>query len=292
MIIVRLMGGLGNQMFQYALGSALSLKNNSVLKLDLAFLLDRTAKKNFMFRDFDLPIFNIRANIASPEEVKTYYNFYNRARKKLLPNELGNPYIKEKVNYFDPAILTAGGNCYLHGHWGSEKYFKEYEAKIRQDFTFKAPLTPLGRQLADEIQNTTAVCLNVRRGDYVTNPEVGKILSLTGIDYFRKAIDLMRSKVHNPHFFVFSDDQQWVNENIRIDLPMTIVDDRYNGEKYGEKLHLMSLCKHFIIPNSSFAWWGAWLSSNRGKIVVTPEKWFVSSDYDSKDIRPEGWLAI
>lgn len=291
MIVVRLMGGLGNQMFQYALGRALSLKNNTLLKLDLSFLLDRTTKENFTFRDFDLPIFTIQENIASPEEIRYYYNFYNRTKRKFFPNA-ANPYVKETVNYFNPAILNAGDNSYLDGHWGSEKYFKAYESHIRKDFTFKAPLSNIALELAKEIQNTDSVCLNVRRGDYVSNPEVGKILNLTGMDYFRKALELIQSAVPNLHLFVFSDDQQWARENIQFDVPITFVDDRYNGEKYGEKLHLMSRCKHFIIPNSTFAWWGAWLSSNPGKMVVTPAKWFVSTNYDSKDVRPEGWFSV
>jgi len=291
MIIVRLMGGLGNQLFQYAAGRRLAEIHQTTLKYDLTFLLDRTPKKNFTFRDFDLPIFNITVNVASDSEINAYYNTINRAKRKFLPT-YPNPYFKERFFHFDPSVLQLPDNCYLDGHWTSDKYFIDIEQLIRKELTFKNQLDERGELLSKKIQNCNSICLNVRRGDYVTNADINSKIGLTNLDYFFNAVELINKKTKAPEIFIFSDDIEWCAENLKFNLPTHIVDHSYKGHKFEQYLKLMTQCKHFIIPNSTFAWWGAWLSSYKDKVVITPKKWFNDSTLDDKDLRPQDWISL
>lgn len=291
MIIVKLMGGLGNQMFEYAIGRALSLRHDTALKMDTTFLLDRTPREaGFVFRDFDLGIFNITASFATPTEVAALNKklFDSKKADTLLRKILGKQptYFKEPHFEFYPEIFSLGPDVYLEGYWQSEKYFKEYEAVIRQDFTFKAPLSAAAATLLAEMNNRQAVCVNVRRGDFVTNAYHGT----TGLDYYKAGEALIASSIHTPHFYVFSDDVQWCEENLHFDHPTTYVSHAYAGEKFRDYLQLMTNCRHFIIPNSSFGWWAAWLSQHSGKIVVAPKQWFGEGNANTKDLLPQDWV--
>lgn len=293
MIITRLMGGLGNQMFQYAAGRRLALSNRTVLKLDLSYIQDRTPRKDFTFRDYALSMFHIQAEIATSAEVQSFYNIPNRAIGKLLPMFWGkNKYVRERYFYFDPAVLHLPDNRYLDGHWPSEKYFKDVEPVIRKDFTFRLPLDDQARSIADQIRSKNSICLHVRRGDYVTSESVAKIIGVMGLEYFTQAVDYLADRVENAEVFVFSDDTAWCRENLRLKVPTTVVDPDYQGRRSEQDLHLMTLCKHFAISNSTFAWWGAWLANHPGKMVVTPAKWMNDPSLDTKDIRPDDWIKL
>jgi len=296
MIIVKLIGGLGNQMFQYALGRHLAYKYQTELKLDIHYLLDRRPREHMIFRDYDLPIFNIHENIATKEEIAAFTGRYMSRRKKLifrLKKLVNEPKIKNEITpHFDSKILDAGPSSYLVGFWQSEKYFIDIEGLIRSDFTFKSNLNPKCKELAQQIESVNAVCLNIRRADYVTNPLSSKFLGFIGIDYIHRAVEIISEKVERPVFFVFSDDISWCKENIHLSYPSTIVSHEYAGDKFGYYLQLMILCKHFIIPNSTFAWWAAWLNSNPNKIVIAPKNWVRESSRYNKDIVPESWIQI
>lgn len=296
MIIVKLIGGLGNQMFQYALGRHLAIKYNTVLKLDTSYLLDRRPRKDMVFRDYDLSIFNIEEKIATESEVVSYtrqYKSYWRALIFSLFEKISKPnVVREQSPHFESKILESGQSAYLIGFWQSEKYFKDIESTIRSDFTFKEKLNSRCNSLALTIQSTNAVCLNVRRTDYVTNPLSSKYLGFIGLDYIYQAVNLIAENVHQPEFFIFSDDLEWCKENIRLDYTCTIVSHEYAGEKFADYLHLMTLCKHFIIPNSTFAWWAAWLSTNTDKIIIAPKNWVKESSRYNKDLLPEKWIQL
>jgi hypothetical protein len=293
MIISRLQGGLGNQMFQYALGRVLSLKNNTELGIDTTFLLDRTPIPNFTFRDYDLDVFNINPKIVSRNEIPYLYRKYKLGvfmryidylRRKILPTPG-----KEKIAYhFDKKILDTGPDVYLEGWWQSPKYFKGYEDVIKKDFTFKSDWSQDILSLSQEIKNTESVCMFFRRGDFIGNYFHDVVES----DYYNKALDLLKSNTKIEKIYVFSDEIEWCKKNVMFPYPTLFVDEKFDGYKYSGKLFLMTCCKNFIIPNSSFSWWGAWLASNPDKIVVCPKKWTGNDSVDTSDLIPQDWIRI
>ncbi len=299
MILVRFTGGLGNQMFQYALGMQLAIKNGTELKIDTTFLLDRTAPHEIVtHRELDIDIFQLNLQQASSTEIwnfngRSYAHFpgkiYNRLtwllyRKKKL--------IVEKQRRFQPEILRTPDNRCLVGAWQSEKYFKDISDRVKAQYTFKNVLSGKAFDLAQEISRGHSLCVNVRRGDYVTSPVYSKVLGAMPLGYFSDALTLMRTKQPIDHIFIFSDDIAWCQANLRFDEKTTIVQHDVAGPKFSTYLQLMSLCKHFIIPNSSFGWWAAWLGADPDKTVVAPLNWFKDPSYDSTDLVPDEWLRI
>ena len=155
----------------------------------------------------------------------------------------------------------------------------------------------MSQKLAERIRSAESVCVNVRRGDYVSSPSSIEFLGFVGTEYYSESIKIIYARVTNPTVFVFSDEIEWCIDNLRFDCPTTFVGHEYAGEKFRDYLYLMSLCKHFIIPNSTFGWWGAWLSNSKG-IVVAPKKWFNATkwfngtDLDTSDLIPAGWIRL
>jgi hypothetical protein len=198
--------------------------------------------------------------------------------------------VTEKTFAFDPTVLDAPGNVWLDGYWQSEKYFKEIEPIIREEFVLRSTSANV-QKLAERIQSTESVCVNVRRTDYVTAPDTKALLGFVGTDYYVESMKIICARLANPTVFVFSDEVRWCTDNLQFDCPTTFVGHEYAGEKFREYLYLMSLCKHFIIPNSTFAWWGAWLSNTKGT-VVAPKKWFNKTELDSGDLIPTGWVRV
>ncbi len=291
MIIVRLKGGRGNQMFQYALGRALSLKNDTILKLDTTYLENKTKRKNFTFRNFDLSIFNIKAEIAKTSDLPFFYRFLN-GRFVFIFEALVNKFKLggglEKKFSFNENILNLKDGAYVSGYWQSPKYFSEIESTIRNDFSLKElPLQNI-QDKAHEIKNTDSVCIHVRRGDYVGNP----FYDVTDLDFYKKGIDLIRSQKNISKIYVFSDDIDWCKENLKFDIETFFVDDSFNGDKNEGTMYLMSFCKNFVISNSTFAWWGAWLAPSSDKIVVCPKRWFGDDIIDTSDLIPKEWIRI
>ena len=276
------MGGIGNQMFQYAAGRRLALKHKTILKLDLTFLLDRTPLENFTYRDYALDAFNIQENFFNPTE-----NNICRIEQKLKPmNSINEPHF-----YFWESMLCAPDDSYLNGYWQSEKYFKDVEDIIRNEFTVKLKADGLNKKLAEEINTCEAVSLHVRRGDYASNPVTNKYHGLCSLDFYQKALKKITSCTENPHFFIFSDEPEWAQENLNFKHPFKFV-TRNGAEKSYEDLRLMSMCKHHIIANSSFSWWGAWLSEYQKKIIIAPRRWFNNDNLSTIDLIPEGWIKV
>lgn len=232
MIVVKLAGGLGNQMFQYAAGRYLSEKHQTILKLDLTFLLDRSPRKDFVYRDYNLDLFQVQENFAIPEETVSFGK-YRRVRRILYAiQQKLNPslpvYVREAPYHFDLRFFRIPAHAYLEGFWQSEKYFKGIEPIIRKEFTFRDDLDDFGREMAARISSVNAVCLNVRRGDFISISVANQHHGVCEIDYFVRAIRIIGEKVSNPHFFIFSDDTEWCHANLRFEHPFTLV-DRSNG---------------------------------------------------------------
>ncbi|MGA2298743.1 MAG: alpha-1,2-fucosyltransferase [FCB group bacterium] len=297
MLIIKLIGGLGNQMFQYALGRKLSLQHGVELKLDLSWF-DNVPSIDTK-RSYALGVYNINENFATKDDIKKY-------KKIIAPNfpilnmlfdrltsllGLNKSYIREKQINFIPEILEIKDNSYLDGYWQCEKYFDDIKDILQKDFTLKEPLSDRAKGYDELIQNCNAVSLHIRRGDYVKNPRTNAFHGICGLDYYEKCIDIIENKVEKPHFFVFSDEPDWAKENLKLSHPAVYL-DRQPQNKDAEDMYLFTHCKHHIIANSSFSWWGAWLSQNPGKIVLAPKHWLNLPYEKIKDIVPESWQKI
>ena len=291
MIIVQVIGGLGNQMFQYAVGKHLAIKNNTELKLDIS------AFDWYHLHAYRLDNFNINATIATKEEISImskygrYEHLFRHALDLITPY-YERTYIRQREQSFDPNILKVGGNAYLAGYWASEKYFIDIADEIRKDFTLKKEPDWITAKISGEIVNTNSVSLHIRRTDYV---DMGVTLPL---DYYDRAIDDVCKHIDNPHFFVFSDDHKWAEENLSLPYPATFVMEN-GAEKDYNDIYLMSLCRCHIVANSTFSWWGAWLDPNKKKRVYVPKNWFQNSPTSNmtvniimKDINPESWHGL
>jgi Glycosyl transferase family 11 len=199
-------------------------------------------------------------------------------------------FVVEPYFHYWYGIKNIPCDSYLMGYWQSEQYFADIANIIREDFTFKLPMSQQNAELAKQINQVNAVSLHIRRGDYANNPETMATYGLCSLDYYKEAIRYIVERVNAPHFFIFSDDINWVKNNLKIDYPYQYVDHNHGTESYND-MRLMSLCKHHIIANSSFSWWGAWLNRNPEKLVVAPQKWF-ANELNVDDLFPRGWITL
>jgi hypothetical protein len=290
MVVVKLMGGLGNQMFQYAFGRDLATRLNKQLVLDLDFLLDRSHKDNFVYRDFDLDLFDL----------DNYLLFDEKRREKFFKKSFFNKppfFYKEKsFNYQDYSTVLFSKKIYLDGYWQSFKYFKNIENQLRKEFKFKIPLTQEQFILQEEIQSKKSVCINFRRTDFVTIKTSIHTHGVPTMVYYENALNYLKDKVGNDiELYVFSDDIEWCKQNFHTTFPTFFVGhEKYKGERFSSYLQLIKSCKHFIIPNSTFGWWGAWMGEYKDKVVITPENWFADNNLQSQtqDLRPESWICL
>lgn len=292
MIISQIIGGLGNQMFQYAAGRALSLKKETKLALDISAF-----DASQMHQGFELnEVFIVSARIASREELKSVLGWQSPARIRQLVSRKPFSILRSKdlvaEPYFQywPEINNVSNNCYLSGYWQSEKYFVKAGEQIRADFVFKSPLSGENAELSKKIKQVNSVSLHVRRGDYMNNQKTNATHGVCSLEYYKKAIQYVAERVAQPYFFIFSDDIEWVKENLIIDFPFVYVQHNRSKESYKD-MQLMSMCCHHIIANSSFSWWGAWLNPGKGKIVVAPAKWFANQT-SVRDLFPQGWVTL
>ena len=296
MIIVSIFGGLGNQMFQYACGRALAKHHDVELKLDNSYLADKSERENFTVRDYELDVFNIKEEVSNIIEVRNFVpDLWNCNKSDLLKYKLirlfnGNKYYFEKKKFiFDPKIEQIKGNSYFYGYFQTEKYFSDIRKDLLQTFTLKNEPDNQNKRLIEKIKVENAVSVHIRRGDYHDSP-----FNLLDMEYYLNAIELIKQKVENPKFYIFSNDYEWVVENFgSLALEKTIVDFNFAGKSYLDMI-LMSYCKHNICANSSFSWWGAWLNQNQTKIIITPKQWFKNEEYTDTtyDLIPENWIKL
>jgi hypothetical protein len=268
MVITRLIGGLGNQCFQYALGRHLAEIHHSELKIDISEF------ETYKLHAYSLSSYNIIENFATSEDI---------ARLK---------HVREKHLHFDPEVLHLPDGIYLHGYWPSEKYFTSIADIMHRELTVKLHLSGRDNEIADQITSCDSVSVHIRRGDYLPNTYSEQLLETSSLEYYLCSVEHIIANVNKPHIFVFTDDKAWARENFNLPYPITFVD--HNGpDKNHEDLRLMSLCKHNIIANSTFSWWGAWLNNNPDKIVCAPNKWFTDkAKSSSKDLIPDSWVKI
>lgn len=309
MVIVQLLGGLGNQMFQYAFGRALSLRTDAPLLLDKTLLEDHRPGVHSTNRNYALDIFRFQANFARRSDVRRYHPFGTgkpgkalfHLRKRLagarmLPERLGTvDIVREEGFRFDPAMLNFKPPLYASGLWQSWKYLDQHESQIRQDFNFRHGLGDAGDALARRLDKPDSVILHIRRGDYVSVAQNAELLGFVGMDYYRAAIEHIRSLIHEPRFFVFSDDLEWSRRELPqfglradyVDLPAPA-----GVPQHAFEMQLMSRGANFIIANSTFSWWSAWLAGNSARSVIAPARWFADSSVDASDLLPPHWRTL
>lgn len=293
MVIVQLKGGLGNQLFQYAIGRSLAHRNGVDLKIDVSVFGDGCG-----LRSYRLGHLNIIEDFATPKDIQRLNPrrlqplawLGCQIKRRLLPY-YRQSIIRERSLSFDTDVLKAGGHVYLIGYWQSERYFTEIANLIRSDFTIKN--NPLGQNqdTLENIERCNSVSIHIRRGDYATNQTTNRVHGVLELDYYRKAVDFIARKISRPQFFVFSDDMTWVKQNFKLSLPVFFIEHNSTLTEY-EDLRLMSQCKYHIIANSSFSWWGAWLATFPDKIIIAPHKWFAQDEIDITSRYPSSWVLL
>jgi hypothetical protein len=280
MIVVRLCGGLGNQMFQYAMGMGLSRRYNKKLVLDLSGF------KHDDLRDYELCLFNISNNIEYKSSNNIFFNLLRRANiLKFFPD-----YYLERGFGYDSNIIVKE-KLYLEGYFQSEKYFQFIRAELLREFSISKDLSPNTLKTQDCILSSrNSVSLHIRRGDFISNYKTKSFHGNLSVEYYDRAIQFIESKVSAINLFIFSDDIEWAKNNIRHKNTFFVEN---NKEKIcHEDIYLMSLCDSNIIANSTFSWWGAWLNKNPDKIIIAPKKWFNDQSIRTDDLIPEFWKRL
>ncbi len=292
MIIVKIIGGLGNQLFQYAFGKAIEKKLGKNVYYDISEF------SYYDLRNFELHHFNVELKFASKESERELNNFKNRLlfriSRILKIEELVFKYLsyyREHVDNKPININRINNDIYLDGYWQSENYFLEIKDIIYRELSIKTELSIKNQNQLKEISLVNSISLHIRRGDYITNNRVSKIYETCSLEYYQKACDYISDRIENPVFFIFSDDIEWAKSNLRNQYNNIFVDANC-AQSAIEDLRLMSSCNHHIIANSTFSWWGAWLNQNQSKIVIAPKVWFVDQYKNFNDPIPIGWIRI
>jgi hypothetical protein len=292
---VLLSGGLGNQLFQYALGKSLAVKNNTSLVLSASYIESKLPVKKLASQmKYELGIFNIDAKIEhSLIQQKILYPFAKLehiVRDKL--NQTKLTLLDEKSFEFQPDFLLYTDNTYAKGNFQSEKYFKSIESILKKELQFNVPLNKENLNWSTKIESADSVAIHVRRGDYISIQKNQDKFFIQSLDYYKNAIAYVASKIMNPTFFIFSDDISWTKENLTSGFPMHFIDNNNTPQTSYIDMQLMSLCKHNIICNSTFSWWSAWLNANPEKIVIAPKNWFADKSINSQDLIPSEWIKL
>lgn len=283
MIDLKIGGGLGNQLFQYAAARSLALKKGTGLNIDTSFYdhFDQDTPRLYL-----LELFNVA--VASYEPADSGY--FRTVKLNKFFRQLSfykrlyfNRYYFEAGMAFYSKFNQLPDGVWLSGYFESDQYFKDYADIIRREITLKEdfPVDPV-------ITSSESVFVHVRRGDYLLT-QYKNFHSLCPLDYYKRAIALMREQVANPKFFIFSDDIVWTKANL------DVADAVYvsgTGLKDYQELITMSRCQHAIIADSTFSWWGAWLIKNPNKVVIAPQRWFVSDKDNRPELTPPEWIRL
>tara|TARA_R110002126_G_scaffold291763_2_gene457117 strand:+ start:15216 stop:16019 length:804 start_codon:yes stop_codon:yes gene_type:complete len=266
-IIVRIVGGLGNQMFQYAYAKSLEQRGFEV-QIDISKF-----KKYKLHGGYQLDKYKI--------DLGTSGNFSTLLSKLQLKKNR-----KEKSLLFDKKFLQLSGNEYVKGYFQTEKYFTNIRHILLNQFVIQQKLSNTTTEYAARIKNDTNSCsVHIRRGDFISDQKANSVHGTCDVNYYKKAIELINTKFKETHFFVFSDDISWTKTNLKIDNAIYINHKTIPHED----LHLMSLCNHNITANSSFSWWAAWLNQYKNKTVIAPKKWFIEK---KNEVACENWIQL
>lgn len=299
-MIIRINGGLGNQMFQYAFGKAMAHELNLNVLYDLNWLRTTHAHRKATNRKDELQAFCVQIKEVDPKSVTGFALRKSNWIKKTICWFLFTfrilHLLREKEEFAIDTFLKSRITkiAYIKGYFQTEDYFKAYEDEIRKDFTLAQPLSDSSLKYSQLITEHNAVSIHVRRGDYVHNQQINKFHGTCSNEYYQQAINYISTHVEYPVFFIFSDDLAWVKQQPWVsEINKVYVEGNTDTQSY-EDMCLMSLCKHQIIANSSFSWWGGWLNQNACKIVIAPRKWLKQDNMNKKVKRliPEEWIKM
>ncbi|RZB35282.1 MAG: hypothetical protein SRB1_01050 [Desulfobacteraceae bacterium Eth-SRB1] len=302
MIIINLMGGLGNQMFQYAAAKQLSIIHNTTLKIDASNFKKLTSNNEHVFQ---LDCFRITTQQASKEEVNKYKTPGSRLRNliglvsRTLPGHATDKnldllYEEPDGSAFKDVFLDLGPDRYLIGYFNSYKYFSAIRDILINEYTPKSDISAPAQEMIKQIENTNSVSIHIRRGDYFSDPGVRQCIEgIITDNYYHNALEYIFQRTNTPHFYIFSDDMPWVIKNFRVPASVTYVN--INPPQRGlEDLWMMSRCKHNITAGgSTFSWWAAYLNRNADKIVVRSKKTSNDIKYNHPDdYFPPEWQIV
>ncbi len=294
LVVVRLQGGLGNQMFQYAFGAAVSVEFDARLKFDSRYLSSFETKRNLDLTSLRVPYEEAQSKDLSRFRMvnsdRTSPLLARLTRHHLFENR---KVVREPDFGYHPGLTKIDhAGKYFIGYWQSYKYFEGIRQKLGRDLETRSALSPKAKLLEAEILGQKSICLNVRRGDFAHNPETKSFHGLMSIDYYTRALNALRSQGDFDRVFVFSDEPEWCRENFSFDKDLNVVSHSHAGPSFSHYLHLMKSCSGFVIPNSTFGWWAAWLSGCSADNVVAPEAWFASNSFDTQHLIPAGWTRV
>lgn len=287
MIAFKAQGGLGNQLFQYAAARHLALQHKCALVVDHHWFdhpgLGETP------RSLELTRYPLEMRLATRSELFRWAPIRSRWGRYLKPLQ-SMTVIHEKGFGINSNVFTAPPNSYLVGFWQSEAYFTAIREQLLTELTPLDHPGPADLTLIEQMEQSESVCVHVRRGDYVSLASASTYHGLCSLTYYRKAIEQMAERLHAPTLFVFSDDPEWTKANLRSSYPTHFVDHNPPEQAF-QDLRMMSKCKHHILANSSFSWWGAWLSRSANQIVIAPEQWY-AVDRPTPDLIPARWIRM
>jgi hypothetical protein len=269
-LIIRIKGGLGNQLFSYAAARRLALVNNVELVIDhiSGFTKDYEYRRQYALDNFQIPV-RKATKFERLEPFGSYRRWILKQQSRRQPFS-SRCYLEQEGRDFDRRLLSfkITKTTYLEGYWQSENYFKDIESLIRQDLKILPPEDYQNRAISEKINNCVSVSIHVRWFD---KPGVNGIHNLSS-DYYHNSLKLIEAQVNNPHYFLFSDNPEAAIEKLNIPSErVTFVSHNQGDSNAYADLWLMSQCRNFITANSTFSWWGAWLGSNKDKIVITPD---------------------
>lgn len=288
MIITKITGGLGNQMFQYAYGRKLAMEWNMPLKLDRSEL---EGNRLATPRKFELDHFNVVLDFPTPAELNAVKLDEERGVvNKLLMKFKQRGFPVQSSHILEGQPLHKKNAIYLDGYWQSEKYFNDIAALIRKEFTPRHGWDKNNEEVLGSIQSTQAVSIHVRRGDYVTNAVANSYHGTCSPAYYQQAVSYIAQRVQDPVYFVFSDDLEWCRGHLDFGGRPAHFIGHNGGDRAFMDIMLMRNCQHHIIANSSFSWWGAWLNDRADKLVIAPNRWFTQKD--DNNIVPESWIRL
>lgn len=292
MICICLNGGLGNQLFQYAAGRALALRHSTELLFDLSLL---EKKGRDTHREFELFHFNCVGRIATKKELHripkiVYFPnlFYKYTSWRIY---------REHTGAYNPSYLYLSDNTYLVGYWQSFRYFNNISSYLALDFNPKNSLSSTSALIQEKINISSSVAIHIRRGDYITNPSASRTHGILPISYYYKALNDLYNRISNLKIFIFSDDPEWCKSQLLFNNNEVIYITNNTREDSWQDLILMSKCRHHIIANSSFSWWGAWLADQKmiysERYVYAPQNWFINmNNQNINDRIPPHWIRI
>ncbi|WXT99922.1 MAG: O-antigen biosynthesis glycosyltransferase WbnK [Catillopecten margaritatus gill symbiont] len=290
MITVSIVGGLGNQMFQYAFAYSVSKKTKKSFDIDISDFEDCEH-----CRPYQLNIFKIKDKFTHYRVKRKKRNLLNGIIKKIkiiAYKLLNRGYFYQEGNcHFDANVFNIKNNTYFSGYWQSELYFRESRNDLLKQFTLKDPLHIKSQQYKEGILLNNAVSLHIRRGDYVESEETNAFHGICSLGYYQEAVEYVTQNISEACFYIFSDDLIWAKDNLDFIKNKVFVDLDGSVPDH-EEMYLMSVCKHNIIANSSFSWWGAWLNQNNEKIVIAPKQWFNDTSINTTDVTPDDWVRL